>query len=50
MSALPTAARPLSRSKVYDAPGTYTVRLTITDKFGGVGVQTFTVIVGAPAF
>jgi DNA/RNA endonuclease G (NUC1) len=49
MSALPTASRPLSRSKVYDSPGTYTVRLTITDKFGGVGVQTYTVIVGAPA-
>jgi PKD repeat protein len=35
----------LARAKTYAAPGTYTIRLTITDRNGGRGVQTFTVTV-----
>jgi DNA/RNA non-specific endonuclease/PKD domain len=45
LSTLPTSARPLARAKTYAAPGTYTMRLTITDRNGGRGVQTLTVTV-----
>ena len=42
---MPTDTRPLQRSKVWTAPGTYTVRLTITDKKGGQGVSSLVVTV-----
>jgi len=45
LTTLPTASRPNTRSKIYSAPGQYTVRLTITDKNGGQGVQTLVVTV-----
>jgi DNA/RNA endonuclease G (NUC1) len=45
LSTLPTSTRPLARAKVYAAPGTYTIRLSITDRNGGRGVQTLTVTV-----
>ena len=48
LGALPRGTRPLARSKVYSSPGSYTVRLTITDKFGGAGVRAYPVVVNAP--
>jgi DNA/RNA endonuclease G (NUC1) len=43
--ALPTSARPFARAKVWSAPGTYTVRLKVTDKKGGQGISTLVVTV-----
>jgi len=48
LTALPTATRPLARSKTYNTPGQYTVRLFITDRNGVKGVQTSVVTVVAP--
>jgi hypothetical protein len=45
LTSLPTAARPTARGKVYSTPGTYTVRLTITDKNGLHGSRTLVVTV-----
>ncbi len=42
---LPTSTRPLVRGKIWSAPGTYTVRVTITDKKGAQGVSTLVVTV-----
>ncbi|MEO7085917.1 MAG: DNA/RNA non-specific endonuclease [Gemmatimonadaceae bacterium] len=43
--ALPTDARPLGRGKTWSVPGTYTVKVTITDKKGGAAVSTLVVTV-----
>jgi hypothetical protein len=43
--ALPTDARPLARGKTWTTPGTYTVRVSITDKRGGTSVSTIVVTV-----
>jgi hypothetical protein len=43
--ALPTDARPFARAHAWATPGTYSVRLTITDKKGGQGVSTMSVTV-----
>jgi hypothetical protein len=37
LTSLPTVQRPLPRAKTWTAPGTYTVRLSITDKNGRRG-------------
>jgi endonuclease G len=42
---LPTSTAPFSRAKTWTTPGTYTVRVTVTDKKGGVGVSTMQVTV-----
>ena len=43
--ALPSSTRPFARAKVYSVPGTYIVKMTVTDKKGGQGVSTLTVTV-----
>jgi len=43
--ALPTSAHPFARAKSWSTPGTYTVRLTVTDKKGGQGVSILQVTV-----
>ncbi|MBC8086921.1 MAG: hypothetical protein H7Z40_06620 [Phycisphaerae bacterium] len=42
---LPTPARPITRGKVYGAPGTYTIRLTITGKNGNSDTKTLVITV-----
>jgi hypothetical protein len=39
------ASRPLLRQKSYAAPGTYAVKLTITDPVGAVSTSTVTITV-----
>lgn len=44
LSAYPST-RPLARQKMWSVPGTYVVKVTITDKRGGTSVTTKTVVV-----